>query len=136
MLLARPVGILATDELTDEERAWDIVQLLGNLIVKVGAKPATTRANSLVLGEFDHNRYTRQVLGECLATGAFPGALRFHWAVGNNFGSCRRDGLIVLLGEESKLVEVDAFTARAVFLTQEYVHRMFELLDPPLCVLE
>jgi hypothetical protein len=136
MFLARSAGILATDELADKERGRDIIQLLGDLIVKVGAKPATIRAGSLMFGEFDHDWYTRQVLGEFLAAGTFLGALRFCRALWHNLGGWRRDGFVVLLGEESKLVRVDAFAAGAVFLTQEYVHRMFELLDPPLSVLE
>jgi hypothetical protein len=136
MLLARSAGILATDELTDEERSRDIVQLFGDLIVEMVAKPTATRTGSLVFGEFDHYRYARQVLGQRLATATLPGALWFRWVLGHNFGIRGRDGFVALLGKESKLVGVEAFAARAVFLTQEYVHRMFELLDPPLSVLE
>ena len=136
MLLARSARILATDELTDEERGRDVVQLLADLIVEVGAKPATTRAGSLVLGEFDDDRHARQVLGERLATATLPGALRLLGALGHDVGVLRRGRLVALLGEESQLVGVEAFAARAVLLTQQHVHRVFELLDPPLSLVE
>ena len=55
---------------------------------------------------------------------------------GHNVGVLRREGLVALLGEESQLVGVEAFAARTVLLTQQHVHRVFELLDPPLSLVE
>ena len=40
MLLARPAGVLAADELADEKRGRDVVQLLADLVGEMGAKPA------------------------------------------------------------------------------------------------
>ena len=122
--------------LLHEKRGRDVVQLLADLIVEVGAKPATTRAGSLLLGEFDDDRHARQVLGESLPTATLPGPLRLLGTLGHNVGVLRGRRLVALLGEESQLVRVEAFAARAVLLTQQHVHRVFELLDPPLSLVE
>jgi hypothetical protein len=64
VFLARSTRILSTNELTDEERGRNVVQLLADLIVEMGAKPATARAGSLLLGGFNDDRHARQMLGE------------------------------------------------------------------------
>jgi len=122
--------------LTDEKRGRNVVQLFADLIVEVGAKPAATRAGSLLLGEFDHDRHARQVLGEGLPTATLPGPLGFRRTLGHDIGFLRCGCFVALLGEESQLVGVEAFAARAVLLAQQHVHRVFELLDPPLSIVE
>jgi site-specific DNA recombinase len=100
MLLTRSTRILAADELADEKRGRNVVQLLADLIVEMGAKPATTRAGSFLLGEFDDDRHARQVLGEGLPTATLPGPLRLLGALGLGVGVLRRGRLVALVGEE------------------------------------
>ena len=89
-----------------------------------------------MLGEFNHDRHARQVLGQGLTAATLPGVLRLRWALGHNVGILPKDGLVDLVGEQSQLVRVEAFAARTVLLTEQHVHRVFELLDPPLSLLE
>ena len=136
MLLARPARILSANELADEKRGRNIVQLLTDLVREMGAKPATARAGSLLLREFNDDRHARQVLGESLATATLPSALRLRWTRGRNRGLFRRNRGIILTGEQAQLVRVDALTAGTIPLAEQEVHRMLQLLDTPLGLLE
>src|SRR5262245_15348176 len=98
----------------------------------MSANFAASWAESLVLGQFDDNRHTRQVLRQRLATRTLPRALQLGWARERDRGLLGRNRVITLTGEESQLVRVDEFAARAVPLTQQEVDRVFELLDAPL----
>jgi hypothetical protein len=138
MLLARSTSVLATNGLTDEKRGRNVVQLLADFIVEVGAKAPTTRAGSLLLGEFDDDRHAWQMLGKSLTTATLPGAFRlgFLRALRLDVGFGRREELVALVGEESQLVGVESFAPRAELLAEQDIHRVFELLDPPLGLLE
>src|SRR5215470_7510051 len=94
------------------------------------------RADSLVLGEFDDDGHTRQVLGQSLTAATLPGALRLRGALGRDSGLCGKNRVITLLGEEAQLVRVDALAAGTVPLTEQQVDRVLELLDGPPCLLE
>jgi hypothetical protein len=118
--------------LLHEKRGWSIVELLADLIAEVGTKFSATGAGPLILGEFDDDRNAWQLLGECLPAATLQGTLRHRWTFDNSVGFLRCCRLIPRLGEESQLVRVEAFAPRAIFLSQQQVHGVFELLDAPL----